>query len=131
MGTVLKGFLLLLLALAWAGRILAGEAARTPETLPLKEQMQGLMQAFQGLEGPLDKKPPEYEAVLKLLDEINARAKIVQSLKIAGHPEKEFKRLFRDLDDFKKSAQAKSHSGMEDGMNRLAESCFRCHLSHK
>lgn len=129
--TIMKTFVLLLLALSWAGHVRAGETVETPERLQLKDQMRGLMQAFQGLEGPLDKKPPDYDTILKLLDEMNARAQTVQSLKTSGHPGKEFKRLFQSIEDFKKSAQAKSPSGMEDDMNRLAENCFRCHLSHK
>ena len=57
-------------------------------------------------------------------------AKAVQTLKPSGHPGKAFKRLFSDIESFKKTAQAKSASGVEDNMNRLAENCFRCHLSH-
>lgn len=120
----------LLLALAWAVPALGRETVETPEHLQLKDQMRGLMQAFQSLESPLGKKPPDYDTILKLLDEMNDRAKTVQSLKSSGHPGKEFKRLFRDIEDFKKTAQAKNSSGVEDSMNRLAENCFRCHLSH-
>lgn len=107
----------------------AGDAD-SPEKLQLKDQMRGLMQAFQGLECPLGRKPPDYDAILKLLDEMSDRAKTVQSLKGSGHPGKAFKRLFTDLDEFKKNARAKNSSGVEDSMNRLAENCFRCHLSH-
>ena len=108
----------------------AGDAATCPEELQLKDQMRGLLQSFEALEGPLGKKPPDYDEILKLLNEMNTRAKAVQSLKGSGHPGKKFGRLFDDLADFRKNAKAKNASGVEDSMNRLAEDCFRCHLSH-
>jgi cytochrome c556 len=127
---VMKNVLAILLSLFWACPSFAADTAPSAQELQLKDQMRGLMQAFQNLECPLGRKPPDYDEILKLLDEMNTRAKTVQSLKGSGHPGKEFKKLFRDIEDFKKSAQAKSPSGVEDSMNRLAENCFRCHLSH-
>lgn len=127
---VMKIIASVLIAFFWASPAFSADAAPSAQELQLKDQMRGLMQAFQDLEVPLGKKPPDYDAILKILDEMRTRAKTVQSLKGSGHPGKEFKRLFWDIDDFRTSAQAKSASGVEDSMNRLAENCFRCHLSH-
>jgi cytochrome c556 len=125
-----KQIIPIVLAFLWTSPSFAAEAVPSAQELQLKDQMRGLMQAFQGLECPLGRKPPDYDEILKLLEEMSTRAKTVQSLKDSGHPGKEIKRLFRDIEDFKKSAQAKDPSRVEDSMNRLAENCFRCHLSH-
>ena len=55
-------FVLLLLGTspAFAGE--GHDAAPCPEELQLKDQMRGLMQTFRDLEGPLGKKPPDYDA---------------------------------------------------------------------
>ncbi|HEX5036525.1 MAG TPA: hypothetical protein VFX30_05160 [bacterium] len=129
----MKKILPFVLLLLGASPAFAGEgpdAVPCPEELQLKDQMRGLMQVFRDLEVPLGKKPPDYDAILKLLDEMNTRVKAVRSLKASGHPGKKFDRLLDDLADFRKNAKAKNHSGAEDSMNRLAEDCFRCHLSH-
>jgi hypothetical protein len=59
-----------------------------------------------------------------------ARAETVKSLKDKGHPAQDMKRLSADIVNFKREAARKSAPGVEDGMNRLSENCFRCHLSH-
>lgn len=110
-------------------RVFAAETQDTSNT-QLKEQMRGLEEDFKGLEDPLGKKPPDYDRILKLLDDMTTHATAVQSLKSSGHPGKAFKRLFTDIESFKKAAKAKNASGVQDDMNRLAENCFRCHLSH-
>jgi cytochrome c556 len=101
-----------------------------PQNLQLKDQMRGLMDAFRRLETHLGAKPPRYEEMIKVLDEMSARAEEVKSLKVKGHPAKDMKRLIGDIADFKREAARQSPSGVEDGMNRLSENCFRCHLSH-
>jgi hypothetical protein len=92
--------------------------------------MRGLMEAFRRLEAHLDSKPPRYEEMIRVLDEMSARAGEVKSLKVKGHPAKDMKRLTADIANLKNEATRKSASGVEDGMNRLSENCFRCHLSH-
>jgi hypothetical protein len=127
---VMKKILPSLFVFLWAFTSFASETAPSAQELQLKDQMRGLMQAIHNLEGPLGNKPPDYDAIVKILDEMNARAKTVQSLKGSGHPGKKFNRLFSDIAYFRKSAVAKNPSGVQDGMNRLSENCFRCHLSH-
>ncbi|HSA59102.1 MAG TPA: hypothetical protein VLJ37_05395 [bacterium] len=125
----ISSVLLLAIALSCAGfSIRAGEL--TPQQLQLMDQMRGLMKSFQQLEVELAPKTPRYDEVIRILDEMAARAETVKSLKDRGHPSRDMKRLSSDIVDFKREAARKSSSGVEDGMNRLSENCFRCHLSH-
>jgi DNA anti-recombination protein RmuC len=119
----------LVLALLFCGW--ASARAQETQSLQLKDQMRGLMDAFRRLETHLDAKPPRYEEMIRVLDEMSARAETVESLKIENHPAKDMKRLIADIEGMKREASRKSASGSEDGMNRLSENCFRCHLSHK
>jgi len=110
---------------------LSAETQPDPASLlQLKERMRTLREDFDKLETGLSKKPPAYEDLIVTLDEMKRHAQEVQSMRPEGHPGKKFKRLFSDIEEFKRNAKTKSSSGVEDSMNRLAENCFRCHLSH-
>ena len=110
----------------------AGFNARAGEVSPqeLGDQMRGLMSGFRQLEEPLAARPPRFEEIVKILDDMSVRAETVKGLKGEGHSPKDLKRLIADIENFRREAKRKSASGAEDGMNRLSENCFRCHLSH-
>lgn len=121
--------LLLAIALSCAGfHVRAGDAS--PQDPPLEDQMRGLMNGFQQLEKHLAVRPPRYEEIVKILDGMAVRATTVKGLKGEDHSPKDMKRLTADIENFRREAARKSASGAEDGMNRLSENCFRCHLSH-
>lgn len=123
-------FFLLLGACFFSSPAFPAETQPAAGEMQLKYQMRSLRDCFDRLEAGLSKKPPAYDDLIATLDEMADHARQVQKMKPAGHPGKKFNRLFGDIGEFRKNAKAKNASGVEDSMNRLAENCFRCHLSH-
>jgi len=119
-------------------RLWAADTAPTPphsgwttdDIVTLRDQMHKMEDSFAELDGYLSRKPPAYADILATLDRVEGIAKMIQ--KVNGNPKltPSFKRLLRDIKDFRAEAKARHSSGMENGMNSLFENCFGCHLTH-
>lgn len=133
--TVVKATrLTLAAALLFGGTLIASPLhpqIKDPEVyIPLREEMTHLEMRFVDVQLMSASDKIDFRAVLKALDEMETAAKKIRKVIPDGGLQGALQELSSQIDGLQRDSRRRDRAALKADLDRLFETCFKCHQTH-